>query len=275
MIKQALIFIFTVLATSIYSQSNEVIIKDVNSEKEKNSISLPNRYRSLSLKYGPRTLNAAPGIIAASFIDDSPSGDNFFSTTNVKDKYNRLGVQLAYEWRKFSGLNHSLYFDLALGDGVNGGVFGYSIGWNFPLNNEFIIRPGACLAFGNNTFDLGQIENTSAYIQIGENQYYDSYLDVGLEGTIFIYGPQLDLRYVLGKKFHVLFNINYDLGSQIDAPKMVFTPPTISANDVVSHKFINSDNPFLNYNGKKLDKMPYDLGGLRLSLGFGYVWPRD
>ena len=138
----------------------------------------PNKYRSVHLAFGPRTLDTNPGTISTSFVDNSPSMDNLNSTIEVLDKYNRLGFNLGINFGKYRGLSHSFNFDISLGEHM-GGLFYYSLGYSIPIEvgeNVFMIRPNINLGFGNYGFDVGDLENNAAYIQIGEKQYFSSCL---------------------------------------------------------------------------------------------------
>jgi hypothetical protein len=53
--------------------------------KKKGTSSLPERYRSLGIKFGPRTLNTDPGTIVTTFLDESPAPDFFSANTIVAD----------------------------------------------------------------------------------------------------------------------------------------------------------------------------------------------
>jgi hypothetical protein len=278
--KAVLLVTFQFLFGIIYGQDFSYTFsskKKGNSERPTfaKAASLPERYRALSIKFGPRTLDTKPGVITTAFIDDSPSQDNFYATTDIKDQYNSLGFHISYDWRRYSGLNHSIFFDVSLGDN-KGGVFGYSIGWSIPLTGELIVRPALAGMFGNNSFKLGQIENNAGYIKIGNEEYTDNYLDVGLTGGVVLYGPEIDIRYILGDKIHLILNANYDIGSQqSNAPELEFTPPSNGRNQNTSSKKIDGSNPLVLYNGIKMTSMPYSVGGIRMSLGISYVWNKD
>ncbi len=234
--------------------------------------SLPERYRSLGLKFGPRTLNTDPGTIVTSFLDESPAPDFFSANTMVADKYSSFGLQLDYSWRRYKGLSHSLFVDLSLGENF-GGLFEYSIGWSIPvaLGNSFlIVRPNIGLGFGNYGFKLGSIENRTGYIQVDETIFQEKLVPITLKSQVFLYSPQLDLRYTLSSNFHITAQVSYDVASGNSNPKLYFEGESSSA-----EKKIDTDNPSVIFNGEKITSLPYKAGGIRLSLGAAYTWNID
>ncbi len=247
-------------------------IDDFFKPKKKASSSLPDRYRSLGIKFGPRTLNTDPGIIVTSFLDESPAPDFFSANTIVEDSYNSFGLQIDYSWRRYSGLSHSLFVDLSLGENF-GGLFEYSIGWSIPvaLGSKFlIVRPNIGLGFGNYGFGLGSIENTTGYIQVGESIFEEAELPITLKSQILVFSPQVDLRYTLSPNFHITGQISYDSASGNSNPKLVF-----EGDGGTAEKEIDTDNPSVTFNGEKITSLPYKAGGLRLSIGAAYTWNID
>ena len=237
----------------------------------------PNKYRSFTLGFGPRILDTYPGTLFTSFIDDSPSMDNLSTTTMIEDSYTRVGLFLAFNFGKFKGLSHSVAFDISLGD-HQGGLFYYSLGYSIPMEvgeNTLIIRPAMNAGFGNYGFDVGELENNASYIQIGETQYFDSQLDLHLKSQTFVYGPALDLHFIVQDKFKIFANVAYDIASSNTNPTLEFSPPSSSDNDNTSSLNIDGSNPFVTYNDEKITTLPYEASGMRITVGVGYTWARD
>jgi len=261
-------FSFICLAMFIFCQLGVAQSDDSND---------PKKYRSVTLGFGPRTLNTTPGTIFTSFIDDSPSMDNLSTSTIVKDKYNRIGFFLAFNFGKFKGLSHSVAFDISLGD-HQGGIFYYSLGYSIPMDvgeHQLIIRPALNAGFGNYGFDVGEIQNNDQYIQIGEKKYYDSELELHLKSQTAVFGPAVDLHFIVRDQFKIFANVAYDIASANSNPNLNFTPPSGSDNDNSSSLGIAGDNPLVTYNDEKITALPYEASGMRITLGVGYTWTKN
>lgn len=232
-----------------------------------------NKYRAIFLNFGPRVLDTDPGTIHTYYVDDSPSQDEFESTTIIEDEYKKYGFQVGYKWGRYRGLSHSLLFDISMGK-HQGGLFTYSLGYNFPVkiaSTALVIRGAAYGGFGNYGFNLGKINNEAGYIQINEQIYTQDYLNVRLTSQAFVYGPQVDLMLMITDHFEVLASFNYNLQSGNSRPKIEFSAD--SDDEVPNSSLpINGDNPNVSYNGDKLSSLPYDISGFRMSFGVAYVW---
>lgn len=258
---------FTLLAVFIFCQLGFA---------QSDATGFPNKYRSFTLGFGPRTLNTTPGTILTSFIDNSPSMDNLSTTTIVEDQYNRVGFFLAFNFGKYKGLSHSVAFDVSLGK-HQGGLFHYSLGYSLPMEvgeNQLIIRPAMNVGFANYGFDVGDLQNNDVYIQIEETKYYDSSLELHLKSQTFIYGPALDFHFILKDKFKIFANVAYDIASSNSNPTLEFAPPSSSDNENTSSLNIDGNNPQVTYNNEKITSLPYEASGLRFSVGVGYTWSK-
>jgi len=244
---------------------------------QSNASNTPEKYRSFTLGFGPRTLNTTPGTILTSYVDDSPSMDNLSTTTMVEDKYNRLGAFLAFNFGKFKGLSHSVAFDISLGE-HQGGLFYYSLGYSFPMDvgeNSIVVRPAMNVGFANYGFDVGELDNNASYIQIGETQYFDSKLELHLKSQTFVYGPSVDFHFILPNRLKIFANVAYDIASANSNPTLEFAPPSSSDNDNSSSLEIDGNNPLVTYNGSKITSLPYEASGMRFTLGVGYAWTKN
>lgn len=233
------------------------------------------KYRSVYLGLGPRSLDTDEGIISTTFTDNSPSMDFFQDDFQVEDGYSRLGLQLGFKWGRYNGLSHSIGFDVSFGEHSGLGVL-YSIGWSKTIemaDGWLTFRPALFGGFANYGFGIGQIDNNAGYIQIGNTEYYDPYLDLSLKSQVGLFGPELDIVYGFNDHFEVWLIGNYDIGTSNAKPKLEFSSP---ADDGGSSSLeIAGDNPLVTYNGEKMTELPYSVGGVRLTLGVSYVWQRD
>jgi len=240
--------------------------------------SFSGKYHSVTLGFGPRILDTTPGTILATYVDDSPSMDNLSTTTEVLDKYSTVGINIAYHFAQFNGLSHSLSLDGSLGKN-DGYLLYYSLGYSFSkeIGSRFLVaRPSLNIGFGVNGFDVGEIENNASYIQIGNDQYYSSTLDLNLHANIFIGGPSVDLQYMVGEQFMIFANVAYDIATTNSNPKLVFKTPNTNSRDDSRQTSVDIDgtNPLVTYNGEKITTLPYEATGIRATFGVGYVWGR-
>ena len=140
------------------------------------------KYRGITLGFGPRFISTDPGVLVTSFTDNSPSPDNLMTTTEIADGYTSVGISLGYKFGKYSGLAHDIDIDVTLGDAGSGLMLTYGLGWNFPFDigdKELFIRPSIFGGFGGFGFEVGELENNTGYIQIGETIFNEEALGLG------------------------------------------------------------------------------------------------
>lgn len=250
----------------------------VQAQQVKTSLYLQ-KYRSITLGFGPRFLDTNPGTITTTFVDDSPSMDSFVSDFDVQDGYTQFGINFGYKFGRYRGLSHDLLFDVTTSKSYTIKV-AYSIGWNFLFdlgNKNLVIRPGLQGFFSNTSFQLGQIENNAAYIQIGERQYFEDELNVELRAESGSVAPRLDITYVFAERFDAYIKAAYDISSNNTNPRIAFEVPDgdrTADSPPDSSLMIDGDNPLVTYNGEKLEVLPYNPGGLRLTVGVSFLWNR-
>lgn len=237
------------------------------------------KYRGFFLGLGPRFLDTDPGEITTNFVDDSPSMDNFNSVFTVKDGYTPIGIQFGYKWGRYQGISQDVLFDVSTG--ANGVLaFGYSIGYNIKTQikgNTLLIRPAVQGLFSNTIFGLGEIQNNAAYIQIDDKQYFERELDVELRSQNVNLAAKVDLHYKILSRVDLFLKIAYDFSSENTNPSLRLSVPDRLRTDNSpgdSSLDIDSSNPNLTYNGEKLINLPYNPGGLRLTVGASYLWNR-
>lgn len=237
------------------------------------------KYRSVFLGFGPRFLDTDPGSIVTTFVDDSPSMDSFNSTFDVEDGYTNLGINFGFKFGRYRGLSHDIVFDVTATSSYTF-KFGYSLGWNFLFDmggKNIVIRPSLQGIVENTVFQIGQLQNNAAYIQVDDIQYFEPELNVDLRSESVTVAPRLDITYVFAKRFDVYFRAAYDLRSDNTNPRLELSVPSDLRTDespADSELDIDGDNPLVLYNGEKLESLPYRTGGLRVSIGVSYLWNR-
>ena len=255
-------FLFALLFTQFIVQAQDDEVRILGD--------LPHKYRAVTLGFGTRGLSTTPGTIVTSLIDDSPSMDSFSGTKEIDDFKGRLGMQVGYHFGKYRGMSHSFFFDGAFGE-IGTFYFGYSIGWNFPIKLKYRylhLRAAVAGYVGNTRIKLGSINNNASYIQIGEKQFFDDEVKVKLESDNFLWKPHLEILYPFNDNFNFFGNIGYEMGGQSNVD-MRFESKD---GEITAEKAIDGDNPFVSFNGDKLEELPFDLGGLRFNVGIAYVW---
>lgn len=235
-----------------------------------------NRYRGITIGIGPRFVNTSEGILVTSFIDNSPAPDNLMSVTEIEDGYTNLGFSLGYKFGSYNGLAHDIDVDITFGNAGDGGMVTYGLGWNFPTmigGKDLLIRPSLFAGFGNFGFDVGDLENNTGFIQIGETIYSEPALDVSLKSSVLIYGPAIDLVYKVADRVDVFISAHYDIGSDNRDTNVIFTSQVDNSNS--STLSLNDENPSVLYNEEELKSLPYEISGIRLQIGASYLWNRD
>ncbi len=233
---------------------------------------VPWKYRALYLGGGPRTLAAEEGSIEFSFVDDSPSMDNLQSSTPVEDNYNSIGIQFGFMWGRYNGMSYDLNLDFSKNT-----IFELSVGYTMTMAkgyNTFSIRPSINGGLGAYGFDLGDLENNGLFIQIGEKQFFGDFLNTRLNSSVATWGPRLDFFTNIGEHLGIILKVNYDIASSGNLD-INFSDPS-SGEDQVTFSPISlkedTTNPDVRFNGEKLTSLPFDTGGLRISIGVAYVW---
>lgn len=228
----------------------------------------------LNAGFGPRILNTDPGVITTNFVDDSPSRDRLQSEVEVKDQYNRLGLNVELGYAHPFNLSHSVIVDVAFGK-AGTTLFGYSLGYNQKIKigeeSKVIIRPALFGMVGYTNFKLGKIHNNAGFIQIGNDTYFDNELNVSLTQNAFVFGPQLNLFYIFPNEIGISCTLSYDFLYENGNPEVSFwTSNNNNQNNRQSRVNLDNDNLAITYNNKQIKKLPYQYGGLRLSLAISF-----
>ena len=245
------------------------IFEDDKKKKIASLSSLPLRYRSLGIKFGPRTINTDPGQLTATYKDNSPIPNYFVSTKNLKNMYYFTGMQIDYSWRKYSGLSHSIFVDINLAK-YSGGFFAYSIGWSIPVeinSRALVIRPNLSFGFGNYGIYLGQIKSSNGSFIIGNKTINDQYLDVAIESQVTLCSPQLDFRFTLTANIHFTAQLSYDIVTENEVGNLEFTSQSSGFTSLP----IKNNNPSLDFNNMSRTTLPYSGNSLRISVGAAYT----
>lgn len=240
-------------------------------KKFKNSSpNTPRKYISFGLKYGPRTLKSEVGLLIVRFTDDSPSKKVNTIGLQTEKKYIENAFQLDFSWGRYKGISSSLMFDIMLGKN-DGGLFGYSIGWNFPVvagERIFLIRPGLIGMAGNFGYSFGKLSGIAIPMQINSSVFNEE-VEVSTSSQIIVYGPLTDFRFTITNNFHAVAQISYLFTSENKNVEINFKTKNVSEKHDTDQK-----NNFVDFNGNIVNSLPYDASGLRLSIGLAYSFNR-
>jgi len=248
------LFIFAALAMNAQEEEVNVPMPDATNTTK----FLRNAW--ISIGGGPRALETQPGSITTYYVDDSPSRDEFYSTIDIKDDYNRVGLNLEIGFAQEFGLSHTIFLDAAVGQS-HSTFGGYSAGWELPVRmgkSGLVVRPGFNLMYGNTGFRLGKIQNEDLFIQIDGDRFYDDYLNIRLSENLFVYGPRLDLNFLFPKKHGITASVAYDFSAGSSKPKLFFSAPSTEdrPDDAPTSAIvkITDNNLNINYNGRDIVK---------------------
>jgi hypothetical protein len=238
------------------------------------------RYRGIFFGIGPRYLNNDAGTIVTSYVDDSPSMDNFSTTLEVKEGYLQPALNFGYKGGNYRGPSHDYMMDVSLNTKRYAVKVAYSWGWNFLTkfkNSDLVIRPSIQGVIGNSVFNLGELRNNALYIQVEDTQYYERELNVELRAESVTVAPRIDFTYVFADRWDVYLRAAYDIPTGDINPRLVISVPEAlrtenSPGD--SSLDIDGDNPTVTYQGRTLTNFPYTTGGLRVTFGVSFLWNR-
>ncbi len=232
--------------------------------------SLQSQISTFGITMGTRHSSFLQGTFNTVFIDESPSMDFLATETITSASYTSYGLGVEFGFGKSEGYSSVIYADWAFG--INQMLsYGYNGGWNFHFGRKFIFRPNVNIAWGNNRFKLGEIENNAAYIQINDKEYYQDKMGVRLRNFVFIYGPQLDLKYNFSGYAAISFNVSYDLAQQFGTTKVTFIPDDKDRErypHVANAKVdLESPNLILIFNDQSISNFTINHNVLRFSIG--------
>lgn len=232
------------------------------------------KYWSVYIGAGPRIFDTQEGTFETFYTDDSPAADILKTSTVVEDSYSGVGINFGFRFGKYEGLSHDITFDLNPAK-TGGFVFTYCLEWGIGMelgDKPFFIRPGLNLGFSNYSFEIGELKNGTGFIQIGQKQFTED-LEVQARSGAVLYGPSLELNYLITDNIGLYLNASYDISNGNDDPRLVFSGNEGEAAEVKIEE--NDDNPIVEFNGEKVKSLPYEATTLRLSVGASYYWNRD
>lgn len=278
--------LFSLSTLFLFGQWSEFTLSDATETEMDIMVPTPKeslylkRYRGIFFGIGPRYLNTDAGTILTSFIDDSPSMDNFNSTFEVEDSYVQAALNFGYKGGRYRGTSHDYLIDVTLGTKNYTVKAAYSWGWNFLTkfkNSDLIIRPAIQGLIANTIFNLGELKNNDVYIQVGDKLYYERELDVELRAQSATIAPRLDFTYVFADRWDFYLKAAYDIPTGNINPTLELTVPEElrTSNSPSDSSFdIDGDNPMVTYEGRTLTELPYKTGGLRVTFGVSFLWNR-
>ncbi len=232
----------------------------------KPSNNIPKKYIGFGLKYGTRSMKSDVGVLAINFIDDSQVKKAYSFNTITEEKFKGTGFQIDFNWGKYNGISSSLMFDIMLGK-YDGGLFGYSIGWNFPISigqNFFLVRPAIIGLVGNYGYSFGKLNVYSPQIQI-KNTVFDPNIEIGTSSQIYAYGPLTDLRFSISNKYHVIAQIVYLFTTDNNNVELNF-----NSGKSKSETKKTDQNNYISFNDHIVNSLPYDASGIKFSIGLAY-----
>jgi len=126
--------------------------------------------------------------------------------------------------------------------------------------------------YGNTGFKLGKMENEDTFIQIGDDLFYNDYLNISLRENLFVLGPRLDVNFLLPTKHGITASVAYDFTPKSNKSRLLFSAPSAEENPEGTPASatirLTDNNLIIRYNDEILKRLPYDYGGFRVTLGF-------
>lgn len=232
------------------------------------------KYWSVYLGAGPRLFDTQKGLLTTTYIDDSPASDILMTATEVEESYSGVGINFGFRFGKYEGLSHDITFDFNPAK-TGGFVFTYCLEYGFGMelaDKPFFIRPGINVGFSNYSFEIGELVNGTGFIQIGQKRFTED-LEVQARSEAVLYGPSLELNYLITDNIGLYLNASYDISNGNDNPRLVFSGNEGEAAEVDITE--EDDNPIVTFNGESIKNLPYEATTLRLSVGASYYWNRD
>lgn len=236
------------------------------------------KWRAVTLAFGARGFASDPGTIETNFVDDSPSMDSFSSIEEIDDFQNRWGGLLSFTFGRMHGISHKVIIDYVWGNSESA-HFGYGIAYTHPIevgSGTMLIRAGVTGMIGNQRISLGRIQNNAAFIQINQTQFFERELRVKLNADTYILRPQAEVFFPVSDNIRIFANLGYDIGGQTsEVPTLWFEPVnTLAENSADSAEKDLGPTATVTYNDENITQLPYDVKGLRFSIGAAFYWEK-
>jgi len=257
--------LFLLVISTAFAQS------DANVTDAKPSAGSDLSYTHIFIQAGMRPVKTSASSIQLSYQDESPTTDFFSSERQVEVSEGDVGVDVGLEF----GILNRHHLEIALGGSLGKaerfyGMFGF--GWNFPVwKHRILFRPVAALSWGRSGFDLGDMENTSVYIQVNDQLFYDDFIDVDISSQQLSAMPRFDVEIKVFKQLWVRGNVGYHYTVFHTDPYIRFHGHN-EENDLVRGKeSINESNIYLRINEAQVSRLPIDLDGMFWNVGLSWV----
>jgi len=258
-----------VLATSpAFSQSN---VNTAATTDGIHSVKPDLSYTHIFVQAGMRPVKTSLSTIQLSYQDESPTTDFFSSEKLVEASEGDVGVDVGLE---FGQLNRH-HLEIAIGGSLGKaerfyGMFGF--GWNFPVwQHRILFRPVAALTWGRSGFDLGDMENTSVYIQVNDQLFYDDFVDVDISSNQLSALPRFDVEIKVFKQVWLRGNVGYHYTLFHTDPSIRFHGHDEEGSIVNAKESIKESNILLRINEAEIKRLPIDLDGIFWNVGLSWV----
>ena len=225
-------------------------------------------YKDIFLHIGLRPLKVQQGDVLISYADESPNTD-FITTRKVLQKGNNgFGIETGAEFGEWDSwhweISVSGVFAQARRVALNLGA-----GYNFPLEDlRWIIRPAILLSAGSNTMDLGLMQNTSVYIQVNGQRFYEEIIEV-TAGTFEVgLRPKFSGIYLLNDQFSLQAQVGYFIKVFNTQPRIGFSGLNEIGESVKVTESLSARNLLFSVNGiRNQTKLPFRTSGPFFMIG--------
>lgn len=205
------------------------------------------------------------------FIDDSPAPD---SVEVLNQDFGAgglsyiIGVGLETPIHKPVHFGFHLEYQTGAIQYFKAGIQG---GYNVRIGKKFAITPHLNLSYGRSDFEIGTIENTTGYIEIGDSEFRGDELEVSVKSHSVVAIPELALTIRPASKYQISLAAGYQFAFDIGEPFVSFySPDGDNGEPFLEDREINPNNTYFRIDGKPVKKLPFDKHGLRFEARFGW-----
>ena len=237
----------------------------------------PFDFSGLVLYLGTRPTVIPTAIIQLDYTDESPSRDNFSTVKSMTSINSSLSAEAGFSFGKRYRLNHEILFGVSLSEDAFRMYGTYGLGYNLSfLQDRFVLRPVANIAWGVTHFQLGEMENNAEYIEINDTRYYDDELNVILASRQFFASGRMELLVKITDNLGLSANVGYQQSLTNSKPFLKFIGRDTDQHDeeqrVAEKEKLSEANVSLELDNEGIDKIPLDLDGLFYGLGIYFFF---
>jgi|GEM_PF-5872461 len=172
-----------------------------------NAQELTENYKAVQFGYAAKTITGNAGIYSFDLIGTS---NTISASSQIFEQYEYNTFDISFNFGKYRGLNHKLFFNVPNGD-TGSGKFGYGIGYNFviPLGqSNVIINPGILISTGGTT-DNSILHSVPDVFQIEDVTFMNNY-SISYSGNASFITPKLEATFLIKQKVGIRLEIGYD-----------------------------------------------------------------